>query len=373
MRVKLASSEHYTIGWISALPIERAAATAMLDDRHDPPDGFEQHQADTNSYSWGRVGEHNVVIASLPAGVYGITSAATTASNLLSSLPHIRIGLLVGIGGAVARPHEAQDIRLGDVVVGKPTFSDGGVYQYDFGKAGVDQSWEARGRLNKPPQVLLHALASLQAEHEISASAIPDILEVMWNKHPQMRTRMARTVPGYFYVGREKDRLFASDYNHISGQVDCDHCDPSQEVQRYERETTHPHIHYGLIASGNTLVKDAQTRDKIIQLTQKEFLCFEMEAAGLVDDFPCIVIKGVSDYADSHKNDDWQRYASATAAAFAKELLSYVPETQLRTTPRALDVIQSSKLLSPTDLPIIVSWLTGPVGGTLSRQMNSLR
>ena len=79
----------YTIGWIAALPIERAAATALLDDRHGIPAGFEQHQSDTNSYTWGRIGNHNIVIASLPAGVYGTTSAAVTVSNLLSSLPQI--------------------------------------------------------------------------------------------------------------------------------------------------------------------------------------------------------------------------------------------------------------------------------------------
>jgi nucleoside phosphorylase len=114
----LDSPDLYTIGWIAALPIERAAATALLDDRHDIPHGFEQHPADSNSYTWGRMGEHNIIIASLPAGVYGTTPASTTASNLLSSLPQIRIGLLVGIGGGIPRPAQGRDIRLGDIVVG---------------------------------------------------------------------------------------------------------------------------------------------------------------------------------------------------------------------------------------------------------------
>ena len=127
----LDSPDHYTIGWIAALPIERAAATALLDERHDKPQGFLQHPSDTNSYAWGRMGEHNIVIASLPAGVYGTTSAATTASSLLSSLPQIRIGLLVGIGGGIARPDEGMDIRLGDVVVSQPDTTNGGVVQYD--------------------------------------------------------------------------------------------------------------------------------------------------------------------------------------------------------------------------------------------------
>ena len=101
-RQSLDNPDLYTVGWIAALPIERAAATAMLDERHDKPSGFSQHQSDTNSYTWGRMGEHNVVIASLAAGVYEMASAAATASSLLASLPQIRIGLLVGIKGGIA-------------------------------------------------------------------------------------------------------------------------------------------------------------------------------------------------------------------------------------------------------------------------------
>jgi nucleoside phosphorylase len=54
-------------------------------------------------------------------------------------------------------------------------------------------------------------------------------------------------------------------------------------------------------------------------------LCFEMEAAGLMLDFPCVVIRGVCDYADSHKNKEWQGYAALAAVAYTKELLGYVP------------------------------------------------
>lgn len=138
MASRLGSSDIYTIVWIASLPIERAAATALLHEIHDEPDGFVQHEADNNSYSWGRIGEHNIVIASLQAGVYGTIYAATTASDLICSLPHIRFGLLVGIGGGIAKPDEDQDIRLGDIVVSQPDGMTGGVVQYDFGKAKAD-------------------------------------------------------------------------------------------------------------------------------------------------------------------------------------------------------------------------------------------
>ena len=54
-----------------------------------------------------------------------------------------------------------------------------------------------------------------------------------------------------------------------------------------------------------------------------------MEAAGLMDSFPCLVIRGICDYADSHKNKRWQPYAAATAAAFAKELLGVINKQEV--------------------------------------------
>ena len=64
-------------------------------------------------------------------------------------------------------------------------------------------------------------------------------------------------------------------------------------------------------------------------------LCVEMEAAGLMNNFPCVVIRGICDYADSHKNADWQEHAAAVAAAFAKELLRTTDATDIKHTPEA--------------------------------------
>ncbi|KAH7114187.1 putative kinesin [Dactylonectria estremocensis] len=328
MATRLDSPELYTIGWIAALPIERAAATALLDDRHDTPKRFHQPRSDPNSYTWGRVGHHNIVIASLPAGVYGTTSAATTASSLLSSVPHIRFGLLVGIGGGIARPDHGRDIRLGDVVVSQPDGTHGGVVQYDLGKAKPSHIWERKGSLNMPPTALLNALANLQAEHGIMASKIPDLLQAMWKTSP----RMKEAGNDFTYQGSEHDRLFGPKYDHVEGTT-CDMCPASWEVKRCQRDTVDTKIHYGVIASGNTLVKDATTRDSISNVIGEQCLCVEMEAAGLMNHFPCLVIRGICDYADSHKNDRWQRYASATAAAFAVELLSFVPPQHVAIPP----------------------------------------
>jgi nucleoside phosphorylase len=88
-------------------------------------------------------------------------------------------------------------------------------------------------------------------------------------------------------------------------------------------------VHYGTIASGNTLMKDPFKRDELA--SKANILCFEMEAAGLIDGFRCLVIRGICDYSDSHKNDSWQGYAAMTAAVYAKQILSRIrPEAAAR-------------------------------------------
>src|SRR6201999_1636519 len=106
----------------------------------------------------------------------------------------------------------------------------------------------------------------------------------------------------------------------------CPFCDRSQVVTRKPHDML---VHYGLIASGNQVIKDAAFRDKINKRLGGNVLCFEMEAAGLMNDFPCLVIRGICDYADSHKNKDWQEHAAAVAAAFAKEFLSVMPAQEV--------------------------------------------
>ncbi|KAI8273740.1 hypothetical protein K4K60_010480 [Colletotrichum sp. SAR11_57] len=335
----LDSPDSYTIAWIAALPIERAAAEAMLDEEHDKPTGFSQHQSDTNSYTWGRIGEHNIVIVSLTAGVYGLGSAAATASNLSASLPAIRVGLLVNIGGGIARPDDDYDIRLGDVVVSQPDGTTGGVCQYDLVKAKPGDNRERKGFLAPPPRVLLNALAKIQGVHERKDSEIPRLLQEMLEANPKMAKKSKKS-PGYTHQGVENDRLFSSSYGHVTG-TDCRACETAQEVEREVRESTDPEIHYGIIASGNTLVKDAIARDRIVADVGEDCICFEMEAAGLMNHFPCLVIRGICDYADSHKNDRWQRYASATAASYAKELLGYVPAAEIQESKRALEILES--------------------------------
>ncbi|EWC47641.1 hypothetical protein DRE_03261 [Drechslerella stenobrocha 248] len=299
----------YTVGWICAIPIEKTAAIAVLDEVHKP---LRVPATDTNSYTLGRLGEHNVAIACLPSGHYGTVPAAAVAINMRNSFPAIRFGLMVGIGGGV--PSASNDIRLGDIVVSQPSGDSGGVIQYDFGKTIEKGRFVHTGSLNSPPTVLLSALSALQAI--ILGSTISTIVQ----DGEQQDDR-------FFYPGPTADQLFHSDYDHVPGvgrQVDtCRQCSSAQVVSRPERTYDDPHIHYGLIASGNQVMKHGKTRDRIANETG--VLCFEMEAAGLMNNFPCLVVRGICDYSDSHKNKRWQPYAALVAAAYAKEVLRHTP------------------------------------------------
>jgi nucleoside phosphorylase len=299
----------YTVAWICALPPEMAAAKSMLDENHN---NLSQHETDYNSYALGRLHVHNVVISCLPSGVYGTISAARVLSNMLSTFRSLHFVFMVGIGGGV--PSESTDVRLGDVVVSIPHKTVGGVIQYDYGKA-CDGNFERIGSLNKPPQIILTSISQIRSNYMLGKGLVQQNISNVLRKNHEMRTEFSRP---------SQDLLFSSAYNHQSGNLDCSKCDRNQLVHRAPR-TKETQIHYGMIASGNMVIKDAKQRDSIAQ--DSDILCFEMEAAGLMDQLPCLVIRGISDYCDSHKSQDWQSYAALSAASYTKELLEIVPSS----------------------------------------------
>ncbi len=113
----------------------------------------------------------------------------------------------------------------------------------------------------------------------------------------------------YTHPGLQQDQLFESTYDHDRPAMSCELCDTAKLVERSARATTDPKIHYGAIASANQVMKHGETRDRLAR--ELDVICFEMEAAGLMDSFLCLVIRGISDYSDSHKNKQWQEYAAA--------------------------------------------------------------
>ncbi|KAH8704488.1 hypothetical protein GQ44DRAFT_692446 [Phaeosphaeriaceae sp. PMI808] len=319
-----ANVESYTVGWVCALTTEFVVAQVFLDEKHVDPTSVSPQ--DNNSYALGRIGNHNVVIAVLPIGDYDMASAAGVARDMLHSFPNIKIVLMVGIGGGV--PSSKHDVRLGDVVVGSPRGGTGRVVQYDYGKTIQDRKFQPMGFLNQPPTVLRTAIAGLRSQYEIEGHQFNEAIENVFARKPRLRRRYQRP-------SIDSDRLYHPNIIHPpNADVACaEACgsDPSQLILRQERgdDEDNPTVHYGIIASGNQLMKDALLRDKIGQ--ENDILCFEMEAAGLMNHFPCLVIRGICDYSDTHKNKEWQGYAAMVAAAYAKDLLYRIPPNKIET------------------------------------------
>ncbi|KAJ5949947.1 hypothetical protein N7454_001531 [Penicillium verhagenii] len=298
----MSDPSNYVVGWICALMTEYVAAQELLDEEHDGPAFVSSN--DTNDYTLGKMGQHHVVIAALPYGEYGTASAANVATNLLHSFPNVRIGLM------------------------------GGVFQYDVVKAMEGQGLQNTRFLNQPPTVLRTAMTGIRAQYERKGHQLKKTIQDIIEKNPRLRRKYQRPEPS-------TDRLFQAEVIHT--YEDCAMCanDPSKLILRAERtsEEDDPSIHYGLIGSGNMLIKDALIRDQLA--AEKDILCFETEAAGLMNSFPCLVIRGICDYSDSHahENKEWQGYAAMAAAAYTKDLLHRIPLNRVEAEKKISDTL----------------------------------
>jgi nucleoside phosphorylase len=273
----------------------------MLDERHGE---LPRRPNDNNAYTLGSIKNHNIVIACLPQDQFGNNTAAIVLTDLKRTFPSIRHGLIVGIGGGAPGK---LDIRLGDIIVGTR------VMQYDFGKVMAGGKIKTTAVPRVPDYSLRTAVTNLRAGHELNSSRVSGILQ----------ERM-KSLANYNHPNAA-DRLFQVSYRHDPSMANCQTCDQSQLEQREARRSCEPKIHYGGIASSNQVMKDAITRDRLAQ--ELDIICFEMEAAGLMDVLPCLPIRGICDYSDSHKAKDWQKYAAAVAAAYAREFLEALPAT----------------------------------------------
>lgn len=296
---------------ICALTLEADAVEALFD-RHWDDEGlpFEGASGDTNAYSVGAVGDHNVLLLHM-AGM-GKVEAARAAATCRASFPNIRLALLVGICGGVPSGG-GREIILGDVII-----SDG-IVQYDFGRqfAGSfirkNTLVDNLGRPNSEIRGLLSKLKGLRGR-ELLGRQMANDLKVL-ERTPLLAAS---------YPGASRDVLFDPAYHHV-GEGTCAEagCDGRLVCRaRLQQSEPEPVVHFGLVASGDKVIKSAGDRDSIA--TAEGVIGFEMEGAGIWDTFPCVVIKGVCDYADSHKSKSWQRYAAATAAACMKGFLKNV-------------------------------------------------
>jgi nucleoside phosphorylase len=339
--------EAYTVGVICALTVEKVAACCFLDKNH--PRLESQPAGDNNDYTLGQIGKHNVVIAGLPSGRYGTTNAAIVARDMVRTFPNIRFGLMVGIGGGA--PSKDYDIRLGDVVVGTSKNGKNELLQYDFGKTIQNRSFQRIETRNNTPLVLQNAVNGLAADYNLNGHQLQKSILDALKAHKRVKRQ-------YKKPDARSDILYKSDYlhanesggacsvfcgnksEHVATRSALPNNEEEDESDSDEVSRDDPTIHYGLIASANQLMKNAEIRDSLAK--EAGVLCFEMEAAGLQDHFPCLVIRGICDYSDTHKNDQWHGYAAISAAAYAKDLLNRIPPSKVEAEKKINDILSSS-------------------------------
>ncbi|EGU73588.1 hypothetical protein FOXB_15901, partial [Fusarium oxysporum f. sp. conglutinans Fo5176] len=291
----------FEIAIICALPLEADAIEALFDyywDSNGPP--FGRAVRDPNSYSTGVIGCHNVVLVRMPG--MGKVHAAAAASNCRASFPNVKIALVVGVCGVLPFKHNGEEIVLGDVVISE------GIIQYDFGRRLPGQFIPKEGPLDslgRPNQEIRGVLAQAKGIRG----------------HQLLNPKLCAEYPGSAY-----DRLFEASYRHSEDQKTCEQIGCNGKlVPRLRLQATRaspaPTVHFGLMASGDSVMKSGEDRDREVEA--RDIVAFEMEGAGVWDILPCIVIKGACDYADSHKSKVWQRYAAATAAACTKAFLDF--------------------------------------------------
>ncbi|KAJ2997267.1 hypothetical protein NUW58_g699 [Xylaria curta] len=332
----------FQIALICALALEYDTITLQFDEFWDE-DGEQYGRApgDTNTYSTGRIGNYNVVLALLPN--MGKTAAAGAAASFRSSYSRLRLALLVGICGGVPDVG-ANEALLGDVVISKT------VIQYDFGRQFPDRFLikdTVDDNLGRPNKDIRSLIASFETElgRERLQKKAGEYLKDLQSAAARKRRRYR-----YQYLGVAEDKLFAADYRHkhrapqlcavcegesdsyceAAARISCTelNCDEGQLVPRKSLEMKQslqpdemqrPEIFIGRMASGDTVMKSGKHRDQLAK--EQNVIAFEMEGAGAWDEVPCIIIKGICDYADSHKNKVWQPFAAATAASVMKAVL----------------------------------------------------
>ena len=215
-----------------------------------------------------------------------------------------------------------------------------------FGKNIQDQPFQSTRFLAPPPQVLLTAMSELKATYTIDGHDIEQDIKNCLLRNERLRKRFGRPEA-------ETDRLYCSHIIHATGEASCSvacSIDTASVMIRRVRDDRDddPTIHYGVIASANQLMKDAKIRDQFAD--ERGVLCFEIEAGGLMNQFPCLVVRGICDYSDTHKNKEWQGYAAMTAAAYAKDLLKRTlqrkskPRRRLASFLRVVRSLAKSKL-----------------------------
>jgi nucleoside phosphorylase len=338
----------FEIAIFCALRPEADAVEALFDEYWDEDgDRYGKAEGDTNAYTIGAVGRHPIVLAHMPG--MGKGNAASVAARLRCSFRRIKLALVVGICGGVPIRADSEEIFLGDVIIST------GIVHYDFGRrlpdrfVKKDTLEDSPGRPNTEIRAFLSKLSGFRGRRRLGGNTF-GFLQELCTKTGFQKAK---------YLGIVEDKLYERTYRHKHHNplicIICAQCKKKEDKvcktalesscsdlkcsesmlvqrQRLSRSTDtgkaaeeqKPYIHFGLIASGDTVMKSGEDRDEIA--AREKVIGFEMEGAGVWDEFPCVVIKGVCDYADSHKSKGYQVYAAAAAAGCMKAVLKeWVP------------------------------------------------
>jgi nucleoside phosphorylase len=326
----------FKVAIICALPLEADYVQSTFDRCWDD-EGKQYGKAlgDKNAYTTGVIGEHNVVLVHMPN--MGSVSASAVAANVAASFPAIQLGLVVGICGAVPiHAKTKEEIVLGDIIISTT------VIQYDFGRRypdGFERKKEIEDSLGRANREIRAVAAKLETRQSRKR------LENQLRHHLSNLQGQASEAK---YPGVAQDRLYEASYihEHRLGSNFCEKCQDTigtcskscdelgcekdklvlrKRLYLPESPSTDiniehaPSVHFGRFGSANSVMKSGVDRDRIGK--DDGVIAFEMEGAGVWDELPTMVIKAVCDYADSHKNKEWQEYAAATAAACVKAFL----------------------------------------------------
>lgn len=328
----------FKVAIICALPLEAENVQSVFDRCWEDEDKqYGKAEGDQNAYTTGVIGSHSVVLAHMPN--MGSTSASAVAAGLRSSFRGIQLVLVVGICGVVPVHEKTQEeIVLGDIIISTA------VIQYDFGRQypnGFQEKKKIEDSLGRASPEIRSVLNMLQTRQ--NRKRLTKYLALLVQSED-----FQREVPAAKYPDAIRDRLYEASYTHQhrSGVDICDKCDNNLEtcskscdelgcdegkliirnrhslpktIDRALLPDNIPFIHFGRFGSANTVMKSGVDRDRIAKAD--EVIAFEMEGAGIWDQYPTVVIKAACDYADSHKHKYWQAYAAATAAACMKAFL----------------------------------------------------
>lgn len=347
-----ASRDEFEVALVCSLPLEYDAVSLLFDHFWDENgDPYGRAIGDPNTYTTGRFGNFDVVLVLLPNT--GKVSAASATASLRSSYPGLRLVILTGICGAVPNSDAGDEILLGDVIISKT------VVQYDYGRqypdnfVAKDTTEDSLGRPDKNIRSLVTVLETARERERVEKRAAVLLQQIQDSAAKKPRRLKADT---YQYPGAANDRLFEANYRHkhySSPQCLCAHCheysDPVCEESRLltcnvlgcdekhviprkrlgtnrpleqqepREDARFPSVFIGRFGSSDKILRSGEHRDLIAK--HYGILAFEMEGAGVWDELPCVIVKGVCNYADSHMNNCWDNFAAATAASVAKSLV----------------------------------------------------